>query len=207
MNKVLLANKDIEYLLRWRDEHKDLVRRADCPLKVVQIVCENGITLTAARDGGEVSIAVVNNGSKVGKLYLRFLPFGMISITKDKTGLPDEDVQSIITVYASLMAFLVHSGCREVSDRPNPIRTPTKVQPTKHKTKKSSGITYIMHRKGNNARLAPQGSHASPSGVFSVRGHYRRYKSGKIVWIEEYKKGEGKQKSKTYKLGQGDDNV
>ena len=31
--------------------------------------------------------------------------------------------------------------------------------------------------------------HKSPEGIFSVRGHFRKYKSGKIVWINEYLKG------------------
>lgn len=33
------------------------------------------------------------------------------------------------------------------------------------------------------------GSHKSPEGVFSVRGHFRKYKSGKTVWVDEYWKG------------------
>lgn len=32
--------------------------------------------------------------------------------------------------------------------------------------------------------------HRSPEGVFSVRGHFRRYKDGKIIWIDEYLKGQ-----------------
>ena len=35
-------------------------------------------------------------------------------------------------------------------------------------------------------------SHRSPEGVFSVRGHFRKYKSGKVIWIEEFLKGEEK---------------
>lgn len=31
--------------------------------------------------------------------------------------------------------------------------------------------------------------HKSPEGIFSVRGHFRKYKSGKVVWISEYLKG------------------
>ena len=48
---------------------------------------------------------------------------------------------------------------------------------------------------------APRGFHASPRGIFTVRGHYRHYKSGKVVWVSEYKKGTGKKKKKTYKMG------
>lgn len=40
-----------------------------------------------------------------------------------------------------------------------------------------------------------------PGGIFTVRGHYRHYKSGKVVWVSEYKKGTGKMRRKTYKVG------
>lgn len=34
--------------------------------------------------------------------------------------------------------------------------------------------------------------HRSPEGVFSVRGHFRRYANGKVIWIDEYLKGQNK---------------
>ena len=34
-------------------------------------------------------------------------------------------------------------------------------------------------------------SHRSPSGVFGVRAHFRRYKNGHVIWIDEYLKGLG----------------
>lgn len=41
------------------------------------------------------------------------------------------------------------------------------------------GKTYAVESK----------SHRSPEGIFSVRGHFRKYKDGKIVYIDEYLKG------------------
>lgn len=32
-------------------------------------------------------------------------------------------------------------------------------------------------------------THRSPQGIFSVRGHFRRYKNGHVIWIDEYLKG------------------
>lgn len=33
-------------------------------------------------------------------------------------------------------------------------------------------------------------AHRSPDGIFSVRGHFRKYsKTGKVIWIDEYLKG------------------
>ena len=72
-------------------------------------------------------------------------------------------------------------------------------KPTKPKTRKS--ITYILRRANGAVTVAPRGSRARPRGEFSVRGHYRPYRSGKVVWIAEYRKGTGKKKSKIYKMG------
>ena len=38
-------------------------------------------------------------------------------------------------------------------------------------------------------------SHRSPEGVFGVRGHFRRYKNGHVIWIDEYLKGLDKDKN------------
>jgi len=48
----------------------------------------------------------------------------------------------------------------------------------------------IVFREMNGEVYAAEArAHRSPEGVFSVRGHFRRYKSGKIIWIDEYLKG------------------
>lgn len=201
MDKILLSAKDIEYLLKWRDEHQDLVRRHDCPLAAVKIVCtESGFVLTAIRDNKELSIGVTQGGTKVGKLVFAILPFGMMALAKNKGNIPKDDVQSVLTVYCSLMALLVHGGYREEPSENAEQRRQTHKNSSNRPKKKSGGVTYILHTKGGT-RIAPKGSHRSPSGTFSVRGHYRRYKSGKVIWINEYKKGEGKKKERTYKLG------
>lgn len=36
---------------------------------------------------------------------------------------------------------------------------------------------------------ASVGHHRSPEGVFQVRGHFRRYKTGKVIWIDGFMKG------------------
>jgi hypothetical protein len=72
-----------------------------------------------------------------------------------------------------------------------------------HKAKQQrnkSGLTYILKSGSRGVQLVRRGAHASPGGVFSVRGHYRQYKDGRRVWIKPYKKGNGKEKNKTYKL-------
>ena len=52
------------------------------------------------------------------------------------------------------------------------------------------GTKVITFRKHNETVYAIHTTaHRSPEGVFSVRGHFRHYKSGKIIWIDEYLKG------------------
>ena len=44
-------------------------------------------------------------------------------------------------------------------------------------------------------------NYTKPTREISVRGHYRHYRSGKTIWIDEYKKNAGKdKKSKKYDL-------
>ncbi|MBR5436920.1 MAG: hypothetical protein IK120_08680, partial [Muribaculaceae bacterium] len=64
-------------------------------------------------------------------------------------------------------------------------------------------MTYILHHSRDSISVGAKGHHASPRGIFNVRGHYRHYKNGNVIWINEYQKGTGKKKSKTYKLGGG----
>ncbi|MEY8369784.1 hypothetical protein AALA24_13610 [Anaerovoracaceae bacterium 42-11] len=39
---------------------------------------------------------------------------------------------------------------------------------------------------------AETSGHKSPEGIFSVRGHFRKYRTGKVIWIDEYMKGIGR---------------
>lgn len=131
----------------------------------------------------------------------------MWASTKDRTkGVSKEDLQSALTVYCSLMALMAYGRLepesepesepagKEKSRRPRKAENRSTRKPVKR-------TTYILRQVNGTLLAAPMGSHASPSGIFTVRGHYRHYKSGKVVWIAEYRKGTSKKKSKTYKMG------
>ena len=124
--------------------------------------------------------------------------------SKDRMKLEPSDKQSVLTVYCSLMALMTFGNmgaCRE-----NPETTPKEIKPHKAqkstaKSKKKPNTTYILRKTPNGLQAISQGSHASPSFEFTVRGHYRHYKSGKVIWVSEHTKGNGKKKEKTYKMG------
>jgi hypothetical protein len=60
---------------------------------------------------------------------------------------------------------------------------------------RNSGIDKIIVFRPYQGDLyaVPVGHHRSPEGVFEVRGHFRKYKNGKIIWIDSYLKGTDKE--------------
>lgn len=206
MDKIELTVEDVEALLKWRDEHKDEVRSHPAPLKAVEIVIPySGFRIKGIREGDTLRLHLSRNYEQFGNCTFVRRADGMWASTKDRTkGVTKEDLQSALTVYCSLMALMTY-GIVESEQELDPNkkqRSGRSKKATKRLIAKPvKRITYILRQMNGTLLAVPRGSHASPSGIFTVRGHYRHYKSGKVVWIAEYRKGTGKKKSKTYKIG------
>lgn len=202
MDKIILSSKDIKTLLTWRDNNKDLVRQNAAPFKSIILVFPDAkINIKTINNAGEITFYININGRPAGKITAARLPFGFLKIIKNTTNLKPDDIQSIITVFSSLMALIVYYEPEPAATTENIIKQQNKK--TTHKTKPrktKNNITYVLKSNKNNLCVLPHGSHASPVGVFGVRGHFRQYKDGRRVWIKPYKKGTGKNKNKTYKL-------
>ena len=100
MDKILLSSKDIETLLLWRDQNKDLIRRNAAPFKgIILEFPETNIIIKAYNDAGKIAFYLQVNGKKAGKITGRQLPGGLLQVKKNTTKLSGDDVQSIITVY------------------------------------------------------------------------------------------------------------
>ena len=184
MDKIVVTAADIEKLLAWRDEHNDPVRSMPVPLREVEIqIVESGISIKCFRSDKKL------------KLYIdspaRTLPADCN---------PTETEQGALTVYGSLMALMTYGTgsirggvATTTSKAPAGRKSPTKPH--------TASTTYIIHSVGKQLTVVPRGHHASPACSFTVRGHFRHYKSGKTVWIAEYRKGTGRSRGKTYKIG------
>ena len=200
MDKILLSSKDIETLLLWRDQHKELIRRNAAPFKgIILEFPETNIIIKAYNDAGKIAFYLQVNGQKAGKITGRQLPGGLLQVKKNTTKLSSDDVQSIITVYASLMALIVYHN-PEAAAAAKKARQERPEKTKNGQERRKNSITYLLKHSGSGPRIQQRGQHSNPAGVFTVRGHYRHYKDGRSVWIKPYKKGTGDQKNKIYKL-------
>jgi hypothetical protein len=202
MDKVELSVKDIEALLKWRDQHPQEIKSHPAPLKAVEIVMpHNGYRIKGIREGDQLRLHLSQNGTQLGNCRFVRRPDGMWASTRNRMQVGRDDLQAVLTVYCSVMALMAY-GRREVEPQDTTPEPGSKPSPSKRPTKrKSKRTTYILRSINGALSAVPRGSHASPRGIFTVRGHYRHYKSGKVVWVSEYQKGTGKRKGKTYKLG------
>lgn len=201
MDKILLSSKDIETLLKWRDHNADKVRQNAAPFKAIMLEFpETKINIKAYNDAGKIAFYLQVDGNKAGKITGQQLPGGLFQEKKNTTKLKKDDVQSIITVYASLMAFIVYHEPEIAAARQDKRQDKNKKSGKAKQKQRKNSVTYLFNSSGSGPRIHPRGHHSSPAGVFTVRGHYRHYKNGKTAWIAPYTKGSGASKGKTYKL-------
>ena len=190
MDKVELSVKDIEALLKWRDQHPQEIKSHPAPLKAVEIVMpHNGYRIKGIREGDQLRLHLSQNGTQLGNCRFVRRPDGMWASTRNRMQVGRDDLQAVLTVYCSVMALMAY-GRREVEPQDTTPEPGSKPSPSKRPTKrKSKRTTYILRSINGALSAVPRGSHASPRGIFTVRGHYRHYKSGKVVWVSEYQKG------------------
>ena len=121
MDKIEYTKNDINFLLEWRDKNKELVRMGLCPIKAIKILSkENGITLTCIRKDRIVHISITQLGRSLGAITFECIPMGLCKIVKNTTKkLQNDDVQSVITVYASTSrVFIIFSESIIIDEYP-----------------------------------------------------------------------------------------
>jgi hypothetical protein len=168
----------------------------------IQIV-ESGISIKCFRSDKKLKLYLNSPARELG--HVVFAPLGNGLWKKKVSTLPadcnpTETEQGALTVYGSLMALMTYGA---VGIRGEKSATSTKAPAKRIGSTKphTANTTYIIHSAGKQLTVVPRGHHASPACSFTVRGHFRHYKSGKTVWIAEYRKGTGRSRDKTYKIG------
>ena len=211
MDKCILSNNDVAELFRWRDRNVDLVRRAACPIKGIEIVLPDvPARIKYVRNDNIVSIHYVLNEKEKFNYTIRISYHPMYNmgytIVKKPTkgfGTNEQFIHDIVAMYYAIMALIAYGDDTEYTEQELDI-IDREIIPRKndrHAPAKRDSIIYLFNKEpSGRLRIRRKGERKSPSGQFNVRGHFRHLRNGKTIWIAEYKKGTGKKKSKTYKL-------
>lgn len=206
MVKIPLEIEQINALLRWRDEHKDLVRACVVPFPSCEIMSENGIKIRVQHQNDFPSIYKFTVSNTIlHEIKGRFDYTTMTGrVIHGAPQLSHEDTQTAITVWATVMAYIVNfepeiieKECGEPEKKENNRRS---TSPRKQK-RPENGVLYLNPIKYiTDGKNATQRKYTPPACAFSVRGHYRHLKSGKVVYVHPYEKNTGKDKDKRNKI-------
>lgn len=212
---IKLNKEDLERLLKWRDNNKNLVRNFN-PSLMEGVIEFGGHYKQYFKDSGYRVEQKVFIGSelKLHLLWNKLFKTVEVKLYNPLEGYPqDEAIKDCLTVHASLMAYMEHY--RDDSQRvkrktiSNQNNNPKKKKNKKAKSTIKIGKHYnysINITKEQSEEKAEKRKYTKPTGSFNVRGFWRNQRYGKgreqvkRIWIDSYPKGEGKKIKKVYKM-------
>ena len=217
MDKIYISQDGENKLFQWRDEHKNLVRNYKASVKKVKYILfyemNNPIIITVI-DSGEarVDFTITRQGKRLDSFrydrYKMTVNEKWYALKEPKTvkEAKSDGRQEAISIHASTQALLNHRQKIEVDRKQEFRETVTRIVERiedKERRQKKDNIIKISDIIYTPVEAPTRGfrNYTKPTREISVRGHYRHYRSGKTIWIDEYKKNAGKdKKSKKYDL-------
>lgn len=202
MVKIPLTTEQITRLLQWRDAHKELVRAVVIPFPECSILCENGIKIRVKQDDTIKSVyhftATNTQTRQVDGRFSYSIKSGIV--INDFPVLSHEDKESTITIWATVSAYVVNFQ-PEVIEKDQETQTAHPMTRRAAANKPADRVVYLKPIVYSSSKESPVKRKYTPcENVFSVRGHYRHYKSGKVVYVRPYEKNTGKEKDKRNKV-------
>ena len=98
MDTIILTNKDVETLLQWRDNNKNLIRLNAAPFKgIILDFPETKINIKAYNDGGKIAFYIRIDENNAGKISGQQMPGGFFKLKKNTTKLTN--IQVINNMY------------------------------------------------------------------------------------------------------------
>ena len=209
-DSIVIPTNKVQDLFEWRNANKDLVHKftpylEDVVIKVggLSIHVEKSPDLTMS-----YRFTVYNTEEKLlVQDWNRHTMIGNISYNKVPKDIIENDemakdyAQSVISSYCTLMAYMGRD--KEIVTKKE--ITQKKVKDRKKKGGKGKKVTYIrntVYTVTGDFKMEPETKRTyTPSKEpFKVTGHWRHYKSGKIVWVDGYTKGKGTPEPKVYQV-------
>lgn len=231
VDRILVSsNEKMDIVLNWYLANKDQLKELEfiAPLKkgYVHLREENlGFSFESKGKMVEIIVCVYNPDDKdqfiapIATFTLNPANENISNVIVHATGANKKRMQMVLTFdntlykeatkYLALMSFLIYYREEvEIEEEENVNKTYKKSKP--HKPAAGSHSTpfirrtYVLNKinRKNLKKIDGKGFHNSPSYEFEVRGFYRHYKSGKVVWVDGFTKckGKGPARNKNYKL-------
>lgn len=212
MARIEISREDCKRLLRWRDSHKEQVRSYvpafDSSVIVVSDDEERLHTIIRAEENNQL-FTVLFRISIRGDLLLKFLWHRIsqkvdVFLSKLPEREKEENIQSAVSVYASIMAYMNEKRPVEYVSFNKEILS--KKECAKKARSKSSESIVVKNsspiRKNINNQPSKR-SYTKPTKAVNVRGFVRHYKNGKAVYIKPFTKYSNclePIKNKTYRI-------
>lgn len=200
MNKFIIDEEAAGLLDRWRLENADNIRRClACDVWYFQRF-ELDYLLT---ESGMVGYCEVHRKFFEVKIYDMYGKVAALKLTEPRSDKEDFLMEMIPgkrinaddpAHYENMVGLLWQATLNAVSINAlllcgNLVEPAERIVSANSVGYSGGDRTFVLRPYKDSCYAVASGCHRSPDGVFPVRGHFRRYKSGKVVWIEGYFKG------------------
>ncbi len=213
---IISSNSKMDLIIKWYQDNQDLEFISPIDKGYVELKEELiGFSFEHRHNNTNICIYMYNNNNP-----LPIVSFDYNTKTETKSNfmyhVPKERINSArmilhmdktldkeIFKYRAIMTFMVYHREYVIADN-SKASTGTHESHkaiSNHHTNSLSSKIYISDSI-NKKNLRITSKHNSPSYEFEVRGFYRHYKSGKVIWVDGFTKGKGKGKkqNKEYKF-------
>lgn len=195
MARIEISREDCKRLLGWRDSHKDQVRSYipafDSSVIVVSDDEEKLHTIIRAEENDQ-QFTVLFRVSVGGDLLLKFLWHRIsqkvdVFLSKLSEREKEENIQSAVSVYASIMAYMNEKRPVEyVLFNKEILSKKEFAKKARSQNSESIVIKNSSPIRKNINNQSSKRSYTKPTKAVNVRGFVRHYKNGKVVYIKPF---------------------
>lgn len=220
MDKIYISQAGEEKLFQWRDAHKEIVRSYIPAIKKTKYILENGklkVIITVIDNNSHlVDFTITQAGERLERFCWNRHTWKVERQKPSKIAakaVSDEVKNSAISIHCSVQALLSNPEYEYIENQRKEVlnddigdmvdKLIRKKYPkiNNHNRKISISDIITKYCSDSDEPKRKRIIQNKCSHEFNVRGHYRHYKTGKVIWINEYKKNVGnKKRSKSYCL-------
>lgn len=195
MARIEISREDGKRLLKWRDSHKEQVR-SYVPAFVSSVIVvsddEEGLHTIIRAEENDRLFTVLFRISIEGDLLLKFLWHRIsqkvdVFLSKLPEREKEENIQSVVSIYASIMAYMNEKRPVEyVSLNKKILSKKECAKKARSQNNESIVVKNSFPIRKNINDQSSKRSYTKPTKAVNVRGFVRHYKNGKVVYIKPF---------------------